>query len=160
MNNRGDDSHEQRLMGAAPPSAAFSAFLDAYRATHADILRAVTDRRFRDVRLVTLHPAGQMANRLMAMASSFMLAALSGRALVVHFDTGYYASLSDLFEDSGVAWSATGLSRVDGPSLSFAMAEPYPPSNLDMLMCGNLSQSLHSYTDVTISSNQYFMPLL
>eukprot|EP00906_Rhabdomonas_costata_P030565 RCo043186 len=48
-------------------------------------------------RVVIVYPVGQLCNRLLSIASGFVLALLSGRALVVQ-DGGFYASLWDLFD--------------------------------------------------------------
>jgi hypothetical protein len=112
---------------------------------------------------IVVNPAGQLANRVMASVSAFLLGLLTDRAVYLSFAPGYYASLPDMFEDPGIPWDADAMPpamrSAGGPAIH--MAEPFPPAPyVEYMVCKDLAEALASGDSITIASNQYFVPLM
>ncbi|CEP01799.1 unnamed protein product (mitochondrion) [Plasmodiophora brassicae] len=78
---------------AAQASPAFPAYFDEYVAVHERIGAGDLPGRYVEVR-----PSGQLCNRIRAMIAGLVVAILTDRAMLVHFQEGYYAPLSALFQ--------------------------------------------------------------
>eukprot|EP00756_Hemistasia_phaeocysticola_P000008 Hpha_TRINITY_DN10008_c0_g1::TRINITY_DN10008_c0_g1_i2::g.84018::m.84018/K13681/FUT; xyloglucan fucosyltransferase len=106
---------------------------------------------------VHVRPVGQLCNRLMAIASGFIFALLTRRALTVE-DSGFYASMNDLFLKPGFEWLRRPSASGDG----IMIANPYGPPwrETEPLLCQNLTKAYPSPRQITLSMNQYSAPYL
>eukprot|EP01065_Artemidia_motanka_P040005 TRINITY_DN4952_c0_g1_i1.p1 TRINITY_DN4952_c0_g1~~TRINITY_DN4952_c0_g1_i1.p1 ORF type:complete len:355 (+),score=117.14 TRINITY_DN4952_c0_g1_i1:187-1251(+) len=92
----------------------------------------------------------------MAISSGFMFALLTKRVLTVE-DSGFYASMNDLFDPPGFDWLRR-TSRLDaGATISNPHAPPW--LHTDPLLCQNLSKAYKS-KGVSFAVNQYLVPYM
>jgi hypothetical protein len=110
----------------------------------------------RPARYVTVHPVGQLCNRLMAITSAAMLAILTQRGLVVD-DTGFYAQSSDLFEEPGFRWVDGALSSLGGHYITNPEGGVWVDT--EKLLCMDYA---HAYPEdhIEMSINQYLVPYM
>jgi Xyloglucan fucosyltransferase len=158
------------------PSPAFQQAWERYKRMHNAYTSAMKNNDAKAVRAsgmrgsIVVSPAGQLANRVMAPVSSFLLGMLSDRAAYLSFGSGYYASYSDLFESPGIEIEGHGsLGGLGGASYNLPLAEPFPLSEdvLNDLACNDFTKGLGaagiadgSQAHLTVASNQYFIPLI
>lgn len=110
----------------------------------------------RPARFVTVHPVGQLCNRLMAITSAAMLAIVTSRGLVVD-DSGFYAQSSDLFEEPGFPWVDGALSSLGGHYITNPEGGVW--TDTEKLLCMDYA---HAYPEshVEMSINQYLVPYI
>lgn len=112
----------------------------------------------RPARFVTVHPVGQLCNRLLAITSAAMLAILTQRGLIVD-DSGFYAQSSDLFEDPGFPWVQGGGAGVGVGGHYLANPESGVWVDTEKLLCSDYAHAYPS-AHVEVSSNQYLVPYM
>lgn len=123
--------------------------------------------------LVCYNPQVGLGNVAVVMVSAMNLAQLTGRILVIHWNTNMVSRHAwELLETPGVRLLAdaaselevvdTSISRSGVKSLYFfhLMDSGMLASMLELLGCSDLSTSLNQHRIVSISSNLYFTPLL
>eukprot|EP00759_Apiculatamorpha_spiralis_P053605 PhF_6_TR626/c1_g1_i1/m.836/K13681/FUT; xyloglucan fucosyltransferase len=109
-------------------------------------------------RIVVVRPMGQLCNRLMSITSAFLFAILTRRVLLIE-DSGFYASMNDLFETPGFPW----LLREEGGAESSGAYITNPDygdwEHTPMLLCEDYEKAYKS-PSVTIAMNQYIIPYI
>jgi hypothetical protein len=110
-------------------------------------------------RVIIVRPMGQLCNRLMSITSAFVFGLLTRRALLID-DSGFYASMDDLFERPGFNWilnDETSYGIEDGTTLTnpdYGDWEQTSP-----LLCSNY-EKVYKTSAVTIAMNQYIVPYM
>jgi hypothetical protein len=120
-------------------------------------------RGSRPPRFVTVHPVGQLCNRLMAVTSAALFAILTHRGLIVD-DSGFYAQSSDLFEEPGFNWLDGGAhgGGVGGVGLGghyITNPESGVWVDTEKLLCLDYAQA-YPNAHVEMGINQYLVPYL
>jgi len=107
-------------------------------------------------RVVVVRPMGQLCNRLMSITSAFVFALLTRRALLID-DSGFYASMDDLFEKPGFPWLLNINMVEEGTLLTNPDYGDW--DHAQHLLCSNYEMT-YTTPIVTVSMNQYFVPYI
>ena len=156
-------AHSQRGLRQGPFSAAAAAAADAGDAAVRAELAAASALADACRGSIVVSPVGQLGNRVLPIASAFVLGMLTDRAVYARFRDSYYAGAEDLFADAGISWDAelgmppSGLPQAD---VAIALADAQRQALAEELACGPLSAIVRDGATLSISSNQYFAPLL
>ena len=109
--------------------------------------------------MVVVNPVGQLCNRLVAIASGFTFALITGRALLVD-DNGFYCSLNDLFETPG--WSWLDLARASNDARAHVLQNPESGvwSETEPLLCADYQEHYAQSPAAHFMMNQYTVPYM
>mmetsp|Transcript_1020 Transcript_1020/g.1787 ORF Transcript_1020/g.1787 Transcript_1020/m.1787 type:complete len:810 (-) Transcript_1020:175-2604(-) len=118
--------------------------------------------------VLSYNPCVGLGNIAVAMVSAHMLAKLTGRTLLVHWNQNSVTRHAyQLKERSDVALVARGASEAGitfekMKSIYFfhTTDDPQMTEALEIFACSNMKESLKEFKAVTISSNLFFAPLL
>ncbi|KAJ9464293.1 putative fucosyltransferase 9 [Diplonema papillatum] len=136
----------------APERGPARELLGAYARFHRE-----TVRKGGKVDAVVVRPIGQLCNRLMTIATGFVLALVTRRVLVVD-DAGFYCSMNDLFDKPGFDWLQQQLPAGVSLRADAVVRNPNRPpwSETEKLLCKNLSGAYPA--GITLNMNQYMVP--
>jgi len=145
----------------------------SYRELHTQLVQQQKESKY----LMYVARYAGMGNRLLGIVSSYALALLTRRALIVEW-TDYTAYLSDLFEPPGFAWDITELPsslrswlQKDRPVIKMMPDMRFPGvpvdptgsdmnSTMDSLLCSNLEKEWSSQSVVVVATWTNLLPFV
>ena len=159
-----------------PSKGALRSFFSNYTRFHAQSMRSLgPDTKFVISRARDYYQQG-MGNRMLAVASAFLLAALTDRVLIVdwtrHSEDGF--DLGDVFEQPPIEWHISHIEKhygaeavlgAEGQAANYVTStENWDSSKAtyETLLCGDVERWRGSSSPqvVLVDSNQFFAPLL
>ena len=167
--------HESPKTSTAEPQLALRSFFANYTRFHARSMRSLgAHTKFVISRARGYHEQG-MGNRLLAVASAFLLAAVTDRVFIVDWShTGDGFDLGDAFDEPPIDWRISQLEQhygkdaiveAEGQAANHITATEYwqaSSATYEALLCGSLDrwQGSDSPQVMLVDSNQFFAPLL